>query len=505
MTTLSSVNIAPLPAAPPAPKLPSTTDTSGPTAATTAPSSIVTLGQEPTQTTAQTYSSRGLLTDSAAPLVLENKQQDKLTLSMMGNIASSSTADRFHGLGAALLGQLSAGSNPYSQSVMKSPAGQKPDAVQLAADQAKLHTEADNTITLTVKTASGSTVLLNLTSQEDGLSVQMQVTGGTLSDTERSAIGGLAQAFQSAIDGFTATPPQLDLGKLARFNTSVLSSVDLNAQLKLGENSKQTLSFHADGQQKTMSMNGPSGNVQLSVDTKNPAILGNAQQQAKALQNYLSQFDSARSRGNGNADLMNLFKDAFTAMNGSNDPDLNQAPVKTASSVPLSDADRGALTGLADFSASVTQNAQASNPMRPNELDAFSYTTSQTTSTHGNSPLNRSIKQDQQAHLTASYHQSLYPGSRLALDTLMASQNYNYIQVDDDERSTTSIAYTDGLLTDASSTTTSRHSAHTLRYEMGRLKDDTTTPSETSHTQDLLDLLEPGQHKKRISAGDATH
>jgi hypothetical protein len=151
------------------------------------------------------------------------------------------------------------------------------------------------------------------------------------------------------------------------------------------------------------------------------------------------------------------------------------------------------LTGLADFSASVSQNTEASNPMRKNELDAFSYTTSQTTNTKGTGPLNRSIEQDRQTHLTASYHQGLYPGSRLALDSSKASQNYNYIQVDDKTSSSTAIAYHDGHLTKASSTQNSSQSTHTMRYEMGHLIKDTKAPSATtSHTQDLLNLLESG-------------
>jgi hypothetical protein len=503
MTTLTSVNITPLPTLQPAIKPSPAIANVQPTTATSAPASIVTLGQEPAATSTDTYSSRGLLSDSVAPLVLENQLQDKLTLALQGNISSSSTAGRFHGLGAALLAQLSSGSDQYSQSVVKSSAGTTLNPVELAADQSKLHTDADNSISLTIKTASGSTVLLNLSSQDDGLAVQMQVTGGTLSEAERSAVGDLADAFQSAIDGFTATPPRLDLGKLSQFNPAVLSSVDLSATLKLGENRQQTLSFHADGQQKTMSMSGDSGNLQLSVDTKNPAILGTAQQQAKALQSYLSQFDAARSRGNGNADLMTLFKDAFTALNSngqSQSQALNQADLKTPSSISPSKADRGALTGLADFSASVSENTQASNPMRKNELDAFSYTTSQTTSIKGTDPLNRSIDQNQQAHLTASYHQSLYPGSLLKLDTTKASQNYNYIQVDDKTSSSTAIAYADGILTKASSTQESSQSTHTMRYELGHLINNTTTPSKTAHTQDLLNLLESGLQTTRTAS-----
>ncbi|MDB6141364.1 MAG: L-lactate dehydrogenase [Pseudomonas sp.] len=499
MTTLSSVNITPLVAPRPAANVPAATNNPDSTAAASVPASIVTLGQSTPAATDQTYSSRGLLADSAVPLALENSRGDKLTLSMIGNLSSPSTAGRFHGLGAALVAQLSTGRGNYSQSVL-SPTGQKPSAAELAVDQKKLHTEADNSISLTIKTASGGTVLLNLSSQDGGLGVQIQVTGGTLSDTESSAIGKLADAFQSAIDGFTATPPKLDLGKLSQFDPSVLSSVDLNAKLKLSETQNQTLSFHADSQKKTVNMSGPAGAVQLSVDTKNPAIQGNAQQQAQALRSYLNQFDSARQRGDGDADLMTLFKDAFSQMNGITSKDLSPTTLKTSSSIPVTDVDRVMLTGLADFSASITQVPVSSNPMRPTELDTFAYTVSQDTSTKGSSQLNHSIKQNQQSHLSASYHQGLYPGSRLALDKTMGSQNYNYYQIDDKASSTASLTYDAGVLSSASLVQSATQTTHVMRYEMGQLKDDKTTPTEASKTQDFLGPLEAALLKQRKEA-----
>jgi len=454
------------------------------------PSSIVMLGQDTSVTDAQTYSSRGLLPDSAPPLSLEKELQDKVTSTMMGNFSSSSVAGRFQGLGAALLAQLAEGGSDFSQSILSSSTGKKANAAELAAQQSNLHTKADNSITLTVQTASGRTILLNLSSQENGLAVQYQVTGGTLDDAELGAVATLANAFQSAIDGFTAEPPKLDLSKLAQFDPSVLSSVDLNAHLKLSDDSIQTLDFHADSQTRTVSMSGPSGNLRLSVDMKNSAILGDAGQQAQALQSYLSQFDSARRRGDGNPELMTLFKDAFSAMNSNYGQDLKPNSLITANSISLTDVDHGMLTGLADFTASVTQNVQAINPMRPNELDQFSYQVSQATSTKGENQLNRSIEQNQQSHLSASYHQKLYPGVALALGTSADSQNYYYNEIDDTASSLTNISYVKGLLANATSTQTATQSTHTLKYVMGHLEDDTTTPRTSTKTQNFMGLVE---------------
>jgi hypothetical protein len=501
MTTLSAITVAPLVAVTPASTAAAATDSAVTAAVTTAPASIVTLGQSAPATPDQTYSSRGLLADSPVPLAVESGTADTIATTMIGNFSSSSASARFHGLGAALLTQLSAsGGLNYSQSVVQSSSGQKLNPAELAAAQKKLHTQADNTISLSIKTASGKTVQLSLSSEDDGLGVQIQVSGGALSDAESSAIGKMADAFQSAIDGFTATPPKLDLGKLAQFDPTVLSSVDLNAKLKLGENQNQTLSFHADSQKKSVSMIGPSGNVQLSVNTKNPAIQGNAQQQAQALSAYLNQFDAARQRGQGSADLMTLFKDAFSQLNGITSKTPSATALKTPSTSPVTDVDRVMLTGLADFSASITQTPMSSNPMRLNEQDTFAYTVSQDTSTKGSSQLDHSVKQNQQSHLTASYHQALYPGSRLALDKTRESQNYNYFQIDDNASSTASISYSAGLLASASLVQSATQSTRIMKYELGHLKDDETTPVESSKHQDLLGALEAALHKDREDA-----
>ncbi|MDB6052039.1 MAG: L-lactate dehydrogenase [Pseudomonas sp.] len=503
MSTLSPVNTLPLITIKPVPTVLPGTGNSGTTATTAAPTSIVTLGKNAALTSAQTYSSRGLVDEPATRPVLENERQDKVTLTMEGNFAAQPPGGVFHGLGAALLTQLSEGVNNYSQSLLKSSTGQALDPTEQLVDQTQLHTAADNSITLTVKTASGSTVLINLASQANGLAVQVQVKGGTLSDAERSAVGNLADAFQSAIDGFTETPPRLDLSKLTQFDPSLLSSVDLNAQLKLGESKYQTLGFHADGQNKTVNMSGPIGSLQLAVNTKNSQIMGNAQQQSQALNSYLSQFDAARRRGDGNQDLMTLFKDAFSAMNSVNSKDLKQVNLKTPSSISLNDVDHGMLTGLADFTASITQVPQSINPMRVNETDNFSYQVLQTTSINGENQLNHSIKQDQQSHLTASYHQGLYPGALAALDHTKQSQNYKYLQINDDASSSTSVAYKAGLLTAVSLVQAATQTTHSLKYEMGDLKEDTTTPVEATKTQDLLGILQTALRKDKQETKDS--
>lgn len=155
-----------------------------------------------------------------------------------------------------------------------------------------------------IKTASGKTVTFSLSSQSDGLGVQATVDGGEFTADELKAVGQLGGAFQAAVDGLTAMPPRLDLSNLTQFDSNVLASVDLNAKLKTSAGQDQTLAFHADSQSRSTRMSGPDGELDLSVDLKNAAILGSARQQAKALKSYLAQFDRVQERGNAKAQAL---------------------------------------------------------------------------------------------------------------------------------------------------------------------------------------------------------
>jgi hypothetical protein len=461
------------------------------------PASVVLLGQDARVTEVTTYSSRGLVPVADTVYAWEQDNQEKVTTALAANVGLASTASRFQGLGAALLEQLaSTNTNAISQSVIKSAADSAPNAAGVKSAQTQLHTHAQNTITLTLKTAGGATITLSLAGQDNGLALQADVTGGKLSDAERAALADLADSFQGAIDGLSAVPPRLNLGKLAQLDPSLFSSVDLNARLKLGEDQYQTLSFQADGKTKSVDMAGPSGKVQLKVND-NAAILGTAQQQAQALKSYLTQFDAAQRRGNGDKDLMTLFKDAFSALNSNAQQTAaaaNARPEKV-SSVPLNDMDRGVLTGLADFTASISQAEQYTNPMQPSEVDKFAFQVSQSTTIKGTSRLDRAIEQEQNSSLSASYHKTHRPGAQLT--GASESQNYDYYQIEDKASSSTKLAYKNGSLSEASSTQTASQSTRIRTYMLGNLQSDITTPKEVSSTRNLLGMLEAAMKKDR--------
>ena len=122
------------------------------------PSSIVALLQDNKAVDALTYTSRGGIAQLDAPLSWEYTQHDKVSLHMRGNFGSSSTAGRFQNLGASLLLQLAETNKNISQSVLRSSTGRPLEAGELAAAQAKFHSGiADNSISLTLNTASGKT------------------------------------------------------------------------------------------------------------------------------------------------------------------------------------------------------------------------------------------------------------------------------------------------------------------------------------------------------------
>jgi len=438
-------------------------------------------------------------TESASPvynitkpaLVWERSSSDLMSSKLASNFSNAGNAARFTGLGAALLERFTTDSSSYSQSVMKQTSAQSASSAANVAAQTQLHTKADNQISLSIKTASGALVDITLGSDDDGLGVQVNVSKGTLSDADRKALAGLAEGFQKAIDGLTAQPPKLDLSGLTKFDTSVLSSVDLHATL--GTTNTQTLDFHADANTSSVKSTGVAGTVDISVDMSQRALLGTDSQQKQALNSYLKQINSAGNRGDADESLMAMFKDAFTALN-SNYGDT-ATTYKTRGSEPvyfsLTKTDKNMMTGLADFTASISQTpVDTTNPMRPDETDTFSYQVSQTSSITGTGTQNRNITQKQQSHLVASYHQSLTPGLQLNLTSDRNSQNYLYYQIDDKSESTTSVQYHKGALVSASVDQSASHLTHIQKYMKGTLESDTTTPESVSKTTDLLGKLQ---------------
>lgn len=466
---------------------------------TPTPASVVILGENTSIGAVETYNSRGTLSGPDTKYVQEHDGYDKVTYAMLGNMDLSSSNNRFRGIGAALMQQLAEGkSTSISQSLLKTGAGSSASA--LSSAQSDLRNKSPNTFALTLKMASGAVVTLNLSGSSKGLAVQADVFGGKLSSDELNALAGLSDAFQDTIDGLSAVPPSLKLGALAKLDPAMFSSIDLKSTLKPDEDTVQTFSFHADSLSKSVSLVGPNGNIALTVDTKNSAILGSSQQQAAALSAYLDQFDEARKRGQGDEQLMSLFKRAFTDLNGSNSAvaGVDDAPQRL-NAITLNDVDHGMLTGLADFSASISQPKIYSNPMQPGEVDSFSYNVSQSSVSKGNNQLNRSLEQNQQSNLQASFHKNLYPGSKLQLTSDKKTQNYYYTEIDDKASTSTKLAYDKGSLVEASLAQSASQNTRTRKYVWGELESDIATPKQVSQAKNMLGLISAALDRDRES------
>jgi len=433
----------------------------------------------------------------APPLQWERASRDAVSALMANNFAAGASAGRFKGLGAALLDQVKGGVTQLSQTAQRSAGGVQAGTYAAIAGgvSGALHGMGDDRFSLGITTRSGVEVKLSLDSDGDALGVQLTASGA-LSDEETHALGQLSKAFQEAIDGMAQEPPQLRLGGLMQFDAKQLASVELRAQVGLNTTppSVQTLSFQADAMQRKVAFSGAAGSLDVKVDASKAASLGGPEQQARAMKSYLRQFDQAATRGHADGALMSLFKETFSTLHS---PVGEAAQLSTGGTTPgkwaLAAEDRAMLTGLADFSASLTQTPKMDNPMRLSEQDAFSYEVGQATSLGGRSYDERSIAQQQTSSLSASFHMPLVAGTALRLTAQPESQNYTYHQIDDTASSLSSIAYQDGKLAKASLEQSSNQSMRVQRYETGKLKSDLANPSVNSLTRDLLAALGPYQ------------
>ena len=441
------------------------------------------------------YTPEGTLEGAAPTVTWAQSDTDAVSLVMAGNYLSGTMSGQFNNLGSALLDRFKTTGSNFSQSVTVATASGAA-ANGLGAEGAQ------GDIKLTVQTASGVKVDIELESDDGTLAVSVN-SSGALSDTERSALAKLADGFQQAINGLSGSPPSLDLSGLTQYDPSVLSSVNLQFNVTGDGSNNVSANVALNSSTKSVSLKDSDGSVNLSVDTgSDSAILGSSAQQNQAIASYLTQFDHANAEGHGNSALMSLFKDAFTQLNSDDGTSTQQLP-GTAYAPLLAQAAHAMLTGLPDFTASITDTTVSSNPLLPDQTDSFSYQVSQDTKTEGDAQQG-SITQTQQSLLKATYHQSL-SGGPVTLTPSLASQNYDYAQVNDAENSTVTLATQAGKLLKATLSQTKSQSTEVSEYVKGVLESDVTTPDNTSDSKDLLALLKPfladnGSEAKQDSA-----
>ncbi len=439
---------------------------------TVQPSVMVNLGTAQVGVDSQTYSAQGTLYPGlSSQLVWKNAVQDPVSVLMGKHFMANTLSDRFSGLGAALLDGFNKGSGNYSQSV-------KVQAGHSTNSSSGLRAE----VTLQIKTNSGTLVTLDIDSQADGMNINVS-SDSKLSDEERAAIAGLADGFQSALDGLSQVPPRLNLAGLAGYDTHQLKSVDLQLDSHMGTAIPTSAKVHLDRQTSAVNVSMPQGKMALSVNNSNiTGIQGSAGQRAAAVANMLKQLDEAASRGHGDPALVNLFKDAFTTLNG-------KAGV-TNLNLPLDDREHAMLTGLSDFSGSITDTPVRPNPLHLDEVDKFEWSASQSTSLKGNTLADHTLSQTQKMHLTAAWHRPLVPGTQLKLTTDPKTQNYYFDQVNDDAQSQADLAMQNGQMVSAKLAQSADQNLHEIKVVKDKVMADKTTPLHNARTLDLLGLLQ---------------
>lgn len=425
----------------------------------------------------------------------EQDSVDPVTQLMRSNFGSTVLASRFDGLGSALLERLRDTPSSFSQSVLMA----RPGSTSLVSDQANLHQHADNQITLSIKTASGKDVTVKLASSQDGLAVSLEIADeAELSDEERTALADLSEGFQDAIDGISSQPPKVAVAGLMKFDSSVIKSIDLSAEVKV-DGVGQSLELHADGTTRSLTAINSAGTVKVDVDLSQATILGKGAQRDAAVRTYLDQFERARLRGDGDAYLMGQFKDAFSALHSNYG---NETPPDVLSrGISLSRGDQSMLSGMADFRASITQTSQSPNARLPQETDSFKYQASQSTTVSGENQRNRRVHQEQEASLNASYHRPLDHNIPMNLGDERSKQNYLYYQIKDLSKSSTDIAYRDGTLVSAKVQSTRRESTTITKVVNGKESNVSTQPTEVSTKKNLLSTLRAADRKAQESAG----
>ncbi len=448
---------------------------------------------------------------------------------ILGRNASAKTEqDRFAGLGSALLEQVASNGASYRQTIVNVGAAYSADKIQGKATDAlwAIKSRPSASADLTIKTQSGATVRITIADQREqsatgsGIAVQIEVEGD-LTPQEKEALQSLAKGFDQAIQGLTDEPPVLDLEGLAKFDSKLLTKVELKVDLYgVDEQGSRILKlgthFQADASTREIEIKTPKGTVAMKTDLRQPALWGTADQKAYAVQQYLSRIDKAAERGQGDPELVDLFKSSFAAMNGSYGSagaagsskglGATQPVDLTRDANAFSEEDQSLLTGLADFNASITANRRASNPRRTKEVDTFAYTLNQSTQISGNSPGNRAITQTQTAKLSASYHQSLRSSAAPKLTSDSSTQNYHYKKVEDSSSTRVELAYEKDEPVRALVTQTASQSLQVLTVENNRITGNTTEPAQQQSKQtDLLQLfkqLKRQQDAKQLAKDD---
>ena len=374
--------------------------------------------------------------------------------------ALRSTGVSMNGIGSALLSALTQQRDDVTISVPASGGAQ---------------TDTQSAVALEITTQSGVSLTLQMTRQQDGVAVALKTTHGKLNDDEAAAIAKLSGALEKTLSGLDNGNGKLDVGDLLSFDSNQLASVDLKTDLRRDGEVIQSLNLHADNSARWLGFHNADASFKLTTDMRSLAQASNAGQQQSALAQWSAKFDQAASRGHGDRAALALFKQGFESLNSTSAAAGVAMRTPQAITVGAHAAQAGAISGLADFSASYHQTARSSNPLKPEEEDTFALDVAQRSSQQKNGDTQR-MTQETLFQLNASFHTALNAGTPLALSEDKASQNYHYHQIHDETRSTTEVTQ------DAQGNLTARFAQQLTQqetvktYQLAKLIDSSSTP-----------------------------
>jgi hypothetical protein len=439
-------------------------------------------------------------------LAWASEPEDEISQLMQGNIKKQplvllNSSLLLNGLGAKLLERFSTAQSDFSQTVVSYESQYRNPTVDgtsisygstditrtSATDALKNSAGATNRIGFRIQTRSGKTVDISISyggngkEIKAGLSVGIHVSGGELSDAEKTAVANLSSGFESLLQSVSRGTGDVDVSGLT-YDATVLSGIDLTVRQtpQFGSELK-SLDFHANSKQRSFALETTKGRLSLSVDLTQPAILGSATQQRAAVQDYLSRFDAANQRGHGDSSLLGQFKDVFVALH-SNYPASDGSTTPTISSPALNDKDRSVLTGLADFEVSISGDFA-----KESEAGHMEYRAAQSTKVVGEGKWNGlSVSQTQTTRLKSNFLRSPDGGP---LD--VGTGNYESISIDDETSSITSFSYAKDELQSATVKSLVNQMEYLKKFVNFKMVEERDSPLKQADEQDISALLVP--------------
>lgn len=391
--------------------------------------------------------------------------RDEISGLMARNSASpgaATLAERWRGLGGALLARLAESQAPYKQTLAEglampgaeasattgTEAATDPDALRQLA-LSGVATQAA-TVELKLQTRSGQTVELSIAVNDGsqggtrGLQVQLKSTG-QLDGAEQAALADLSEGLDRALDGLGRNPPKLDLGRLMSVDSRAFTSLDLKVEDSRGlrpdaePGSLGSFSLQLGAQGRSLSMKDGQGELSISVDAAAPPGPGGAAQRRSAIDRMLRQIDAAAERGHADEQLAARFKDGFRQLQAppaappNSGAETRDGPAP-APGTPLQDKVDSLRSGLADFEASFSGVSSRKNRYGGiKEQGQAAYTASQRSSSKPGAGGGEALTEVRSEKLSASYLRS----RTLLLDP--GGGNYDATQVQDEKTVTTLI------------------------------------------------------------------